>query len=428
MATKFKTVDWAATANIYEVNLRQYTPEGTIAAFQKELPRLRNMGIDILWFMPLTPISVEKRQGSLGSYYACSHYRLVNKEFGNIEDFKELVVSAHAQGFKVIIDWVANHTGYDHVWTKEHPGFYKKDHEGNFYCAFGWIDVIDLDYSNRSLWETMVAEMDFWIKECDIDGFRCDMAHLVPLDFWSYARTQLEMQKKLFWLAESEVAEYHQVFDATYAWEFLHAAEAVYKNSASLQSLRNVLEKYNQAFPANGLRVLFTSNHDENSHSGSEYERFGDGAEAFAVLCATWKNSLPLIYSGQEMPNKKRLKFFDKDPIEWTGNYLLDDFYKVLLSLRKACTALRSGDSTVDTKIIGTNAPENIFAFLRKHEKNEVLVLLNLSASKIRFMIKDEFVAGRFINAFSGIESNINNLIHFEMEKWGYMIYYTKGE
>jgi glycosidase len=190
-------------------------------------------------------------------------------------------------------------------------------------------------------------------KECDIDGFRCDMAHLVPLDFWSYARTQLEMQKKLFWLAESEVADYHQVFDATYAWEFLHAAEAVSKNNVSLQSLRNIFEKYDQAFPANGLRVLFTSNHDENSHSGSEYERFGDGAEAFAVLCATWKNSLPLIYSGQEMPNKKRLKFFDKDPIEWTGNYLLDDFYKVLLSLRKHCTALRSGDTTVDTKIIG---------------------------------------------------------------------------
>lgn len=428
MATKFTTVDWAATANIYEVNLRQYTLEGTIVAFQKELPRLRNMGVDILWFIPLTPISVAKRQGSLGSYYACSHYSLVNKEFGSIEDFKELVVSAHAQGFKVIIDWVANHTGYDHVWTKDHPEFYKKNNEGNFYCAFGWVDVIDLDYTNRSLWETMVAEMDFWIKEFDIDGFRCDMAHLVPLDFWSYARTQLEVQKKLFWLAESEVADYHQVFDATYAWEFLHTTEAVYKNNASLHSLRDVLEKYDVVFPADGLRAFFTSNHDENSHSGSEYERFGDGAEAFAVLCAMWTNSLPLIYSGQEMPNKKRLQFFDKDPIEWTGLYLLDNFYKILLSLRKNCTTLRSGDTAVDTKIVATNAPENIFAFLRKHEESEVLVLLNLSASKIRFSINDEFVAGRFINAFSGNESDINNLIHFEMEKWGYLIYYTKRE
>lgn len=192
-------------------------------------------------------------------------------------------------------------------------------------------------------------------------------------------------KKKLFWLAESEVADYHQVFDATYTWEFLHATEAIYRNSASLQSLGNVLGKYDAVFPADGLRAFFTSNHDENSHSGSEYERFGDGAEAFAVLCAMWKNSLPLIYSGQEMPNKKRLQFFDKDPIEWTGQYLLNDFYKILLSLRTNCTALRSGDTAVETKIIATNAPENIFAFVRKHEENEVLVLLNLSATKSGF-------------------------------------------
>lgn len=424
MATKFKTVDWAATANIYEVNLRQYTPEGTIAAFQKELPRLRDMGIDILWFMPLTPISAEKRQGSLGSYYACSNYISVNKEFGSIEDFKQLVVSAHVQGFKVIIDWVANHTGYDHVWTKEHPEFYKKNNEGNFYDAFGWIDVIDLDYSNRSLWETMVAQMDFWIKECDIDGFRCDMAHLVPLDFWLYARTELEVQKRLFWLAESEVSDYHQVFDATYAWEFLHTIEAVYKNNATLQSLSNVSKKYDTTFPPDALRLFFTSNHDENSHSGSEYERLGDGAKAFAILCATRKNSLPLIYSGQEMPNKKRLKFFDKDAIEWTGDYLLHDFYKILLSLRKTCTALRAGDVQAITVSINTNAPENIFAFTRKHENNMVLVLLNLSGSKMRFIIKDEFVAGRFTNALSGNETDINIQTHFEMEKWDYLVYY----
>ncbi len=424
MATKFKTVEWAATANIYEVNLRQYTPEGTIAAFQKELPRLRDMGIEILWFMPITPISIEKRQGSLGSYYACSNYKSVSKEFGSIEDFKQLVVSTHVQGFKVIIDWVANHTGYDHVWTKEHPEFYKKNNEGNFYDAFGWVDVIDLDYSNRSLWETMVAEMDFWIKECDIDGFRCDMAHLVPLDFWFYARTELDAQKKLFWLAESEVSDYHQVFDASYAWEFLHTFEAIHKNNVTLQTLKNVLEKYDMAFPQDALRLLFTSNHDENSHSGSEYERLGEGAKAFVVLCTTWKNSLPLIYSGQEMPNKKRLKFFDKDSIEWTGDYLLHDFYKILLSLRKNCTALRAGDAEVITTSINTNAPENIFAFIRKHLENEVLVLLNLSQSKMRFMIKDEFVTGRFTNVFSGNEIDIGMQTHFETEKWDYLVYY----
>lgn len=428
MATAFKTVEWAATANIYEVNLRQYTPEGTITAFQKELPRLRDMGIDILWFMPLTPISIEKRQGTLGSYYACSDYTSVNKEFGTLEDFKQLVVSAHELGFKVIIDWVANHTGYDHVWTKEYPQFYKRNSEGQFYDEFGWVDVIDLDYNNRNLWEVMVTVMDFWIKECDIDGFRCDMAHLVPLDFWFYARTILDKRKRLFWLAESEVAEYHRVFDATYAWELLHIMEAVYKNTATLKDLRNVLDKYDTIFPSDALRLLFTSNHDENSHNGSEYERFGDSARTFAVLCTTWKNSLPLIYSGQEMPEKKRLKFFDKDPIEWTGSYLLAGFYKVLLSLRKSCFALRAGDVQVITRIINTNAFENIFAFIRKHEESEVLVILNLSnSSRIRFKITEDFIGGRFTSAFSGIETDISALTTFEMQQWEYLVYYRKS-
>lgn len=429
MATHFKTVEWAATANIYEVNLRQYTPEGTFAAFQKELPRLRNMGINILWFMPVTPISIEKRQGSLGSYYACSHYSKVNEEFGNIEDFKRLIISAHDLDFKVIIDLVANHTGYDHIWTKEHPEFYKRNNEGNFYDAHGWIDVIDLDYNNKHLWEAMVGEMSSWIKECDIDGFRCDMAHLVPLDFWSYARTMLEADKKLFWLAESEVPEYHQVFDATYGWELLHTLEALYKKSGGMHNLQEVLKKYDAAFPPNALHLFFTSNHDENSHSGSEYERMGDGAKAFAVLCATWKNSLPLIYSGQEMPNKKRLKFFEKDEIEWTGEYLLHDFYKKLLSFKNSCSALRAGDVQVISVIINTNAPENIFAFIRKYEDEEVLVILNLSdSSRLRFKITDDFINGRFTSVFSGVKADISSLTTFEMQKWEYQVYYRSTD
>ena len=425
MATTFKTIEWVATANIYEVNLRQYTSEGTFAAFQKELPRLRSMSINVLWFMPLTPVSKEKRQGSLGSYYACSNYSAISDEYGTATEFKELVSSAHKMGFKIIIDWVANHTGYDHVWTKENPEFYKKNNEGNFYDAFGWVDVIDLNYNNRTLWEAMIAEMKFWIDEFDIDGFRCDMAHLVPLDFWMHARTVLDEKKQLFWLAECEVPEYHQVFDATYGWELLHTMEAVSKNNATLWDLKNVLEKSNSSFPPNALHLFFTSNHDENSHSGSEYERMGEGAKAFAVLCATWKNSLPLIYSAQEMPNKKRLKFFDKDPIEWTGEFLLAEFYKTLFSLKENCAALRSGDLEVASNILNTNAPENILAFIKKDEKSEVLVILNLSdSSRLRFKITDEFAGGVFTSAFSGTKADINSLTTFEMQKWEYLIYY----
>lgn len=427
MAEKFRTAEWALTANIYEVNLRQYTAEGTFSAFERELPRLRDMGVDILWFMPVTPISNEKRQGVLGSYYACSDYTSVNPEFGSLEDFKELLKAAHLLGFKVLIDWVTNHTGWDHKWTKEHPEFYKRNKEGNFYEENGWTDVIDLDYKNEKLREEMIWAMKFWIKECEIDGFRCDMAHLVPLTFWIGARTILDKEKELFWLAECEAPGYHVVFDATYTWDFLHEAEALYKGEAGLHELEAVLEKYDTVFPENALRLYFTSNHDENSHSGSEYERLSNAAKIFAVFCATWKNSLPLVYSGQEMPNKKRLKFFEKDAIEWRGQYLLHDFYKTLLNLRKQNPAFRTADTTVETIRVKTTADKNVFAFLRRQGDNEVFVLLNFSyTSKLKIQIINRAVEGTYTSVFSGFEVNINDNTFFEMQAWEYRVYVKK--
>jgi len=423
MAEKFETVQWATGTNIYEVNLRQYTPAGTFQAFEKELPRLRNMGIEILWFMPLTPISAEKRQCTLGSYYACSNYTAINPEFGEASDFKKLVATAHDQGFKVIIDWVANHTGYDHTWTAEHPELYKKDVNGNFYDAYGWQDVIDLDYSKPELWNLMIAAMRFWISEFDIDGFRCDMAHLVPLGFWMEARAELDRHKKLFWLGECEVPEYHAVFDATYAWSLLHTMEAVYRKEATVQSLTTALEASAREYPENALRLSFTSNHDENSHSGSEYERFGEGAKAFAVLTLTWKNSLPLIYSGQEMPNKKRLKFFDKDEIEWTGEYFLHNFYQTLLSLRKNSKVYQTRAEQVAVTLVKTSAPDNIFAFsLKDGTAEEVLVILNLSPENVRFAITEDLAPGKFTSIFSGIETDIYTGKNFELLAWEYLV------
>jgi alpha-amylase len=426
MAGNFTTVSWAATANIYEVNVRQYTKEGTFAAFKKELPRLRDMGVDILWFMPLTPISVEQRQGTLGSYYACNNYMAVNPEFGTTEDFVDVVKEAHSLGFKVLIDWVTNHTGIDHIWTTEHPDFYKKNEAGNFYEANGWIDVIDLDYENTALRKAMIEAMKYWLAEFDIDGFRCDMAHLVPLDFWEEARTELDKQKQLFWLAECEVPEYHKVFDATYTWQFLHTAERLYRGEASLYDFENVLHQYKTQYPSTALRLYFTSNHDENSHSGSEYVRLGLSAKAFAVFTATWQNTLPLIYSGQEMPNKKQLKFFDKDEIEWTGQYLLHDFYKTLLNLRKTNAAMRVGDDTVETIRIKTTADDWIYGFQKQNGESKVLVMLNLSAqSKIKIKLTDNYVSGKYTSVFSGLQIDINENTSFELQAWEYLIYAT---
>jgi glycosidase len=382
MSSPFLPVDWIHSSNIYEVNLRQYTPEGSFAAFSREIPRLKDMGIEILWLMPITPISREKRQGSLGSYYACSDYTAVNPEFGDLDDFKRLVGTAHGLGLKVIIDWVANHTGWDHRWTREHPDFYCRNSEGNFFDAHGWVDVIDLNYDNKGLQEAMIEAMEFWVRECAIDGFRCDMAMLVPLDFWRSARTKLDTVKKLFWLAECEEIAYHEVFDTTYTWKFLHRMEAVWRKEFGIEGLDEVLQYYHSMFPPEAIRTYFTSNHDENSHSGSEYERLGDAAKTFAVLCCTW-NGIPMIYSGQELPNYKRLKFFDKDPIEWTGQYALHDFYKTLLNLRKTNPALRAGDPSVTTYRFHINSGDKVFAFVRKQVGGEVMVLLNISGDSL---------------------------------------------
>jgi alpha-amylase len=423
MSADFPPVDWIASTNIYEVNLRQYTPEGTFDAFAKEMPRLKDMGIEILWFMPITPISLARRLGTLGSYYACSDYTSTNPEFGTVGDFKRLVGQAHDLGFKVIIDWVANHTGWDHHWTHEHPEYYRKDAEGRFFDSHGWEDVIDLNYDSPLLREAMMDAMAFWVSECAIDGFRCDMAMLVPLDFWRTARIRLDRPGKMFWLAECEEIAYHEVFDASYAWKFLHRMESVSKKEFGPRGLDEVLTYYDTMFPADALHLYFTTNHDENSHSGSEYERMGDAAMAFAVLCCTW-NGIPLIYSGQELPNHKRLLFFDKDCIPWTGVYELHDFYKALLGLRKTNPAMRAADPAVTTHRLHTKElDERCFAFLRRKDNDEVLVVLNLSATALSLPVSDLLIKGLFKNIFTAALIDFSTAPTIELGAWGYGVF-----
>ena len=381
------------------------------------------MGVQTMWLMPIYPIGKIRRKGTMGSYYSIQNYTGVSADYGTSEDFRNLIKNAHALGFKVILDWVANHTSWDHVWTKSHPDFFSKDNTGNFRPPFpDWEDVIDLNYDNKELWHEMIKDMKFWVNEFDIDGFRCDMAHLVPLDFWREARKEIDMIKPLFWLAETEEANYHTVFDASYTWEFLHKMESYWRKEATIAGLDSVLNKYDTSFPSGALRIYFTSNHDENSHSGSEYERMGNLAKAFAVLCATW-SGIPLVYSGQELPNKKRLKFFDKDEIEWTGSYELHDFYKTLLNLHSTHPALRAGDDKVKTFRVKTSNDANVFAYIRKNGDKEILVLLNLSPFNNFFTITDETISGVFKNGFTNITNNFSIEKNLEMPGWGWLVY-----
>lgn len=421
MSQAFHPVDWSYSSNIYEVNLRQYTPEGTITAFSGQMPRLKEMGIDILWFMPVTPISHDRRLGSLGSYYACSDYTAINPEYGSLDDFAKLVKDAHTLGLKVIIDIVANHTGWDHHWTRENPDYYRRSQDGQFFDAHGWADVIDLNYDNPALRSAMIGVMKFWIDRCDVDGFRCDMAMLVPLEFWREARQVLDGLKPLFWLAECEEISYHEVFDATYTWKFLHKMEAVWRKEIGPSGLDEVLDYYASQFPVDALRVYFTTNHDENSHSGSEYERLGDAAKAFAVFCCTW-NGLPLIYSGQEMPNYKRLKFFDKDPIEWTGHYELNDFYRALLDLRRRNPALWAGSAGITQRITDGLDIFRCFAFMRKQGDHEVVVVLNISASVLVVALQSLRREGVFKQIFGGEALDVATARTMELPAWGFAV------
>ena len=425
MKKQFEKSDWINSSNSYEVNMRQYTREGTFAAFAKHLPRLKDMGVQVLWLMPITPISVVKRLGSLGSYYACSSYTHTNPEFGSVADFKTLVREAHLLGMKLIIDWVANHTGWDHVWTISNPEFYSKDKDtGDFKRAEGMDDIIELDHSNAEMRKAMIAAMEFWIRECDIDGFRCDLAFWVNIGFWIEARSALEKIKTLFWLGEFDPLdkpEYCFVFDASYTWTWMHKTETFYKERCSLESLKDILHRYDTVCGKQHIPVWFTSNHDENSWNGTEYEKYGDMAKTLAVFSFTWEG-MPMIYSGQELPNTKRLLFFEKDKIEWEQHYELHEFYKTLLILHRHHPALRAADPNVTNRFLKTSADTAVIAYERNCADHSILVLLNFSEAAISCNITEGIEAG-YSNVFEKKTVGINAATVFDLPPWGYLVY-----
>jgi len=343
-----------------------------------------------------------------------------------LDDFKSLVKKAHEMGFKVIIDWVANHTGWDHVWTKTHPEYFEKDTATNdFKIASGMDDIIELDFKNPALRRAMIDAMKYWVTECDIDGYRCDLAFWVDLDFWIEARTELEKTKTLFWLAENDGIDnpsYYQAFDACYTWTWMHKTEDFYKQHQDKKKLDSLLYRYETVADKSAIKLWFTTNHDENSWNGTEYEKYGDAALTFAVHNFTWEG-IPLIYSGQELPNRKRLKFFEKASIEWNGKYELHDFYKTLLTLRKTNPALKAGDPAATTVRLKTNAENNVLAYVRKNGNREVLVLLNMSKEPVHCVIDDANLHGKYTDVFHKTVVDLNEQKSFELQPWAYLVY-----
>lgn len=419
MEAHFNIATWVNQSTIYEVNIRQYTPEGTFHAFLKHIPRLKDMGVDVLWLMPITPISDIKKKGRLGSYYACSSYTKINPAFGTEADFLNLITCAHNHGLKVMIDWVANHTGVSHEWMTMHPDWFLRDEEGNFTERNGWEDVVDLNYDKKEMRAAMIGAMQYWVSTFNIDGLRCDMAHLVPLDFWTAARRACDAIKPLFWLAECENSQYHPSFDASYAWDWMHATQKVTAGQVGVNEVLNILEGY-MHYPAGALKLYFTSNHDENSWNGNEYEKYGFAAKPWAVFTFTWKG-LPLIYSGQELPNLKRLKFFDKDVIEWNEDPALHSFYKTLSACRKKYSALING-ATYHLP----SQSNGVMAYLRYDDHHTIMIILNVSEQQQKICFSHERISGQFENIFSGLQFHFDKDVTFELLPGDYFVY-VKG-
>ncbi len=421
-STSPKHPEWSKNATIYEVNVRQFTNEGTFSAFEKSLPRLKELGIDILWLMPINPIGELNRKGSLGSYYSVRDYKAVNPEFGTVDDLKELVKKAHSMGMRVIVDWVANHASWDNVWMKTNPDFFTKDSTGKFIAPVpDWTDVADLNYDNKELWKAMLDAMAYWVKECDIDGYRCDVAAMVPVEFWNYVREELDKIKPVFMLAEASESFLHdKAFDMTYAWPLKDVMNNIAQGKKDVGVLDELMANDKKNYHPDAYRMVFITNHDENSWNGTEYERLKDAVEVFTVLTGVI-NGMPLVYTGQEAGLDKRLRFFDKDTIDWKPNKMAG-IIKKLFDLKKKNKALWNGVAGGEQIRIKTSDDKNIFAISREKEGNKVVAIFNLSPNKQKFTINDKTIAGSYKNLFTGKNAGLKKKNKFELDKWGYMV------
>src|SRR5665648_545914 len=407
--------EWSKNAVMYEVNVRQYTPEGTFKAFETQLPRLKEMGVDILWFMPIYPISEKNRKGGLGSYYSIRDYKAVNPEFGTMDDFKALVGEAHDMGFKVMLDWVGNHTGWDTQYSL-----------GNVMPPVtDWSDVADLNYDNKDMRSAMLDALKFWVKDAGIDGYRCDYAGGVPTDFWEKARLSLDSIKPVYMLAENQdqMDLLNKAFNSNYGWTFHHLMNEVAQGTKTALDMDSLLVKTSTTYPVGTYPLQFTSNHDENSWNGTEYERLGDAVKTMAVLSFTVPG-MPLIYTGQEAGLTKRLLFFEKDSIDWS-NLDMQQFYQKLIQLKKDEPALWNGTAGGPVVMVGNTMPKKVLAFTREKNTNQILAVFNLSPEAVDVIIQLPR-AGEYQDYFSGDMENLKKGSSIKLDKWAYRIFVRK--
>ncbi|MDD3721053.1 MAG: alpha-amylase family glycosyl hydrolase [Lutibacter sp.] len=408
-------------AIIYEANIRQYSPEGTFEKFTEDIPKLKELGVKIIWVMPIYPISTTKSKGSLGSYYAISDYTKVNPEFGNLDDVKNLVNTAHKNGMYVILDWVANHTGWDHVWLKEHPEYYTKDEKGEITHTVGtdWTDVADLNYDNHEMRAEMLEDMKYWLKEVDVDGFRCDVAGMVPLDFWQHSIAELKKIKPIFMLAEGwEPNLFENAFDMGYSWDTHHRMNAIAQGKETVKNWDERMIQIDTLYKKDDILMNFVTNHDENSWNGTVKERMGDASEVMLALsyCAP---GMPLIYSGQEYDMDKRLRFFEKDTIPKIKGKVWPLLVK-LGELKTNNKALNGGKNAASYTRIPSSDDKDILIFSREKDGDKLTFMANLSKKEVTFTSEKE---GESIDFFSDEKFVFSKEKPLTFKAWEYKIF-----
>ncbi|WP_200816606.1 alpha-amylase family glycosyl hydrolase [Halobacillus sp. Marseille-P3879] len=415
--------EWAKDDVIYEVNVRQYTEEGTFEAFEKHLPRLQELGVDILWFMPVYPISEENRKGTLGSYYSIQDYTAINPEFGTMEDFEQLVQRAHDMGFKVMLDFVPNHTGWDHDWISEHPEWYIQNEDDEIVQPPGtdWTDVAQLDYENEEMRKAMIEEMKFWVEKADIDGYRMDVAGRVPADFWEEAKKELDEIKPIYMLAEDSdnLNLLEESFDANYGWPFLGNAIGVANGENTAEDIRTYISEVEETYPEGTYPMNFLTNHDENSWNGTNEDLYGEANETLTALTFTMPG-MPLIYSGEEAGLDKMLEFFEKDEINW-NDLSMQKYYEKLIDLKKENPALWNGNYGGDVKFL-ENSNENVLAFEREKNGNKVVVVMNLTENEESTTLKPRSSSGKYTSYFSDSDFILRGKHTLDLEPWEFKI------
>ncbi|QYJ07753.1 alpha-amylase family glycosyl hydrolase [Qipengyuania flava] len=418
--------EWSRDAVLYQINMRHFTEEGTFRAAQEQLPRLKELGVDILWLMPIHPIGAENRKGTLGSPYSVLDYYGVNPEFGTEDDFRAFVEAAHAQGFKVILDLVANHTAWDHPLRSQHPDWYEKDWQGGFRPTpwWDWSDIIDLDWSKPGVREHVGGAMEYWVREFGVDGYRADVAGYVPLDFWETARQRLDAIKPVFLLGEvQQTAFHHKAFDATYAWDWHNTSKDVAHGKGNATSFYGYYAENESLWPREAMRMTYIENHDSNAWEGTMVENYGPALEAMTALSFT-SEGLPLIHNGMEACNAKRLEFFERDPIDWsqgegcTYGALLKD----LIAFRKANPALANGQWGARMHKLETDRPEQVFAWARQKDGNKVVGLFNFSGERVVVTPTSALADGTYTEFGSGGTRSIAMGEPLTLEPWGYTL------